>query len=163
MAWAFDAGQLRQILEAAGFDVTTAATESGGGSITGRRQRGEHATVVSLDAGGRFLATLTDLLETPASTTVELHGVRLRIAPEFSRTTRVAGELTSPDQVGPLLVALPSLAATDGRQPPSREDANPETRGQPPERPLASAAQPPALPPRDPRPRRPRPWWRIRR
>ncbi len=112
MAWVYQPQRLRDILEAAGFDVdTSAAILSGGGSLSARRQRGEQATVVSVDAGGRFRATLTAVVETPPSTTGNVAGVQVRIVPELTRTTTISGHLTAPDQLGPLLEALPSLAA----------------------------------------------------
>ncbi len=112
MAWIYQPQQLRDILESAGFDVdTSAAILSGGGSLSARRQRGEQATVVSVDAGGRFRATLTAVVETPPSTTGDVAGVQVRIVSELTRTTTISGHLTTPDQLGPLLQALPSLAA----------------------------------------------------
>ncbi len=112
MVWVYQPQRLRDTLEAAGFDVdTSAAILSGGGSLSARRQRGEQATVVSLDAGGRFLATLTTVVDTPSPETVDVEGVQLRVVPELTRTTVISGQLTTPDQLAPLLEALPSLAA----------------------------------------------------
>lgn len=154
MAWVYQPQQLRDILESAGFDVdTSAAFLSGGGSLSARRQRGEQATVVSVDAGGRFRATLTTVVETPPSTTGDVAGVQVRIVSELTRTTTISGHLRAPDQLGPLLQALPSLAAKQTERTTSWEA--PGTQPAP-----DRAAGPPLTTGYKARVLKGRPWWR---
>ncbi len=154
MPWVYQPQQLRDTLEAAGFDVdTSAAALEGGGSLSARQQRGERATVVSLDAGGRFLATLTALVDTSPPKTVDIEGVQLRVVPELTRTTTVSGQLAAPDQLKPLLDALPSLA--DSHTGRTKSDKTPPAPATP-----DGLASVPIAPAHAPRTRTGRPWWR---
>ena len=122
MAWLYHPQRLRDILETAGFDVDiTAAVLDGGGSLSARRQRGEQAIVISIDSGGRFLMTLTSIVESPPPRTAAVAGIQVRIVPELTRSTMISGHLPSVDHLKPLLDALPALAARPAEWPNAAE------------------------------------------
>ena len=108
------------VLEGAGYDVEgwDPALAQGGGSLTGRRERGGASRLIALDAGGRVRIVLARITDESARRTA-VAGVPLRQVTERRQTVTLAGTLTDPEQLGPLLAALdrglPEADDADGR------------------------------------------------
>ena len=108
--WNWDPAALAAILEAAGYDVDTsdAALPGGGGSLSARRDREGDARLVALDAGGRFRATLTSVVE-ETSWGTELAGIPTRITTRLERSMTLTGVLQHPEQLALMLQELDHL------------------------------------------------------
>jgi len=82
-----------------GYDI--ASPQSGappGGSIVARRDLGDRAVVLAIDAGGRFRAEITWVVgEWPSQD--EIAGVPVRVVDSVSRAVTVTGQLSEPEQV----------------------------------------------------------------
>jgi hypothetical protein len=89
------ADRLREI----GYDIASSQTSAlPGGSIVGRRDLGDRAVVLAIDAGGRFRAELAWVVgEWPSQD--ELAGVAVRVVDSVSRAVTVTGQLSGPEQV----------------------------------------------------------------
>ena len=101
------ADRLREI----GYDI--ASPQSGappGGSIVARRDLGDRAVVLAIDAGGRFRAEITWVVgEWPSQDVIA--GVSVRVVDAVSRTVTITGQTESLDQI------LPMVAGLDGNAP----------------------------------------------
>jgi hypothetical protein len=89
------ADRLREI----GYDIASSQTSAlPGGSIVGRRDLGDRAVVLTIDAGGRFRAEITWVVgEWPSQD--EVSGVAVRVVDSVSRAVIVTGQLSGPEQV----------------------------------------------------------------
>jgi hypothetical protein len=89
------ADRLREI----GYDIASSQTSAlPGGSIVGRRDLGDRAVVLTIDAGGRFRAEITWVVgEWPSQD--EVSGVAVRVVDSVSRAVTVTGQLSGPEQV----------------------------------------------------------------
>jgi hypothetical protein len=89
------ADRLREI----GYDIASSQTSAlPGGSIVGRRDLGDRAVVLTIDAGGRFRAEITWVVgEWPSQD--EVAGVAVRVVDSVSRAVTVTGQLSGPEQV----------------------------------------------------------------
>ena len=108
--WAWDPAVLVGILEAAGYDVDTsdAVLPGGGGSLSARRDREGDARLVALDAGGRFRATVTSVVE-ETSRGIEVAGIPTRTTTRLERRMTVTGILQHQEQLAPMLLELDQL------------------------------------------------------
>ena len=101
------ADRLREI----GYDV--ASSQSGapsGGSIVARRDLGDRAVVLAIDAGGRFRAEITWVVgEWPSRD--EIAGVPVRVVDAVSRMVTVTGQMNGPDQVVAVVCGLGTIVS----------------------------------------------------
>jgi hypothetical protein len=97
-----------------GYDV--ASPQSGappGGSIVARRDLGDRAVVLAIDAGGRFRAEITWIVgEWPSRD--EVAGVPVQVVDAVSRSVTVTGQMTGPEQVVEVLSGLGTIAPWAG-------------------------------------------------
>ena len=104
------ADRLREI----GYDI--ASPQSGappGGSIVARRDLGDRAVVLAIDAGGRFRAEITWVVgEWPSRD--ELAGVPVQIVDAVSRAVTVTGQMAGPEQILEVVTSLGTIAAWAG-------------------------------------------------
>ena len=104
------ADRLREI----GYDI--ASPQSGappGGSIVARRDLGDRAVVLAIDAGGRFRAEITWVVgEWPSRD--EVAGVPVQIVDAVSRAVTVTGQMAGPEQVLEVVTGLGTIAAWAG-------------------------------------------------
>jgi hypothetical protein len=119
MTWTYDPAALKELLEDAGFDVDASDAElpGGGGSLTGKRGRGNRATTVVVDAGGRVRVTEAARREGGRTLRATAGGVELKVTEETTRKRTATGTVASLAQVEALLRAaaagLASLPAAD--------------------------------------------------
>lgn len=113
MTWVYDPFALIAALEAVGYDVDLrdASLPEGGGSLTARRDRADGTVVIAVDAGGRFRATVTQVLADSGSART-VGGVPLRVQTQVSRATNAFGEFADADQFAALLTGLDDLPAS---------------------------------------------------
>ena len=101
------ADRLREI----GYDV--ASPQSGappGRSIVARRDLGDRAVVLAIDAGGRFRAEITWLVgEWPSQD--EIAGVPVQVVDAVSRVLTVTGQMSGPEQVVAVVSGLSEIAS----------------------------------------------------
>jgi hypothetical protein len=109
-------------LQEIGYDV--ASSQSGappGGSIVARRDLGDRAVVIAIDAGGRFRAEITWVVgEWPSRD--EIAGVPVRVVDAVSRTVTVTGQMNGPNQVVAVIRDLGTIfpwASVSGSETPS--------------------------------------------
>ena len=104
------ADRLREI----GYDI--ASPQFGappGGSIVARRDLGDRAVLLAIDAGGRFRSEITWVVgEWPSRD--EIAGVPVRIVDAVSRAVTVTGQMAGPEQVLEIVTGLNSIAAWAG-------------------------------------------------
>ena len=100
------ADRLREI----GYDIPS--SQSGappGGSIVARRDLGDRAVVLAIDAGGRFRAELSWVVgEWPSQD--EIAGVAVQVVDVVSRAVTVTGQLSGPEQVVEVVTGLGTIA-----------------------------------------------------
>jgi hypothetical protein len=108
--WRWDPDRLRAELAARGYDVDgeAASLTADGGSLHGRRDRGERSEIVVIDAGGRFRGVVT-VVDGETSGTTGVAGVPLRVVEEGRRVVTITGMLSENGQLGPVLAALDEL------------------------------------------------------
>ena len=108
--WAWNPAALQALLEEAGYDVDAgrATTPEGGGALTARRDRGDEAIVVTIDAGGRLRVAITRTVRETARE-VEVGGVSLRSIATVQHGNRLVGTLTGAGQLAALLAGLELL------------------------------------------------------
>jgi hypothetical protein len=101
------ADRLREI----GYDIPSSQSSAPpGGSIVARRDLGDRAVVLAIDAGGRFRAELTWVVgEWPSQD--EIAGVRVRVIDAVSRAVTVTGQLPGPEQVVDVVTGLGTIAS----------------------------------------------------
>ena len=101
------ADRLREI----GYDI--ASPQSGappGRSIVARRDLGNRAVVLAIDAGGRFRAEITWVVgEWPSQD--EIAGVPVQVVDAVSRAVTVTGQMAELDQVVALVTSLGTIAS----------------------------------------------------
>ena len=99
--------KLREI----GYDI--ASSQSGsppGDSIVARRDLGDRAVVLAIDAGGRFRAEITWVVgEWPSQD--EVAGVPVRVVDAVSRAVTVTGQMSGPDQVVAVVRGLGTIVS----------------------------------------------------
>ena len=104
------ADRLREI----GYDI--ASPQSGappGGSIVARRDLGDRAVVLAIDAGGRFRAEITWVVgEWPSQD--EIAGVPVQVVDAVSRAVTVTGQMAGPEQVVAVVTGLGTIASWAG-------------------------------------------------
>src|SRR3954452_311578 len=97
-----------------GYDI--ASPQSGappGGSIVARRDLGDRAVVLAIDAGGRFRGEVTWVVgEWPSQD--EIAGVAVRVVDSVSRAVTVTGQLSEPEQVVEVAAGLGTIAPWAG-------------------------------------------------
>jgi hypothetical protein len=116
---------LRDSLREIGYDIVSSQTGTPlGGSIVARRDRGDRAVLLAIDAGGRFRAEITWLVgEWPSQD--QISGVPVHVVDAVSRAVTVTGELSRPEQVLEIVAALgtivpwASVAGSGTQSPPS--------------------------------------------
>jgi hypothetical protein len=115
--WTVDPAELTEVFEELEFDVETADTSlpGGGGSLTARRERGNRAVLVKVDAGGRLQVLLTEELADDAAAPQEIGGVRLTITDTTIRRRTLRGTLSNVDQ---LRAVIESFTQEDEQQEP---------------------------------------------
>ena len=100
------ADRLREI----GYDI--ASPQSGarlGGSIVARRDLGDRAVVLAIDAGGRFRAEISWIVgEWPSQD--EIAGVTVRVVDAVSRAVTITVQLSEPEQVIEVVNGLGTIA-----------------------------------------------------
>lgn len=107
--WAWDPAGSAAILEAAGYGVDTSdAVLPGGGSLSARRDREGDARLVALDAGGRFRATMTSVVE-ETSRGIEVAGIPTRATTRLERRMTLTGVLQHQEQLALMLQELDQL------------------------------------------------------
>ena len=101
------ADRLREI----GYDI--ASPQSGappGGSIVVRRDLGDRAVVLAIDAGGRFRADITWVVgEWPSQD--EIAGVAVQVVDAVSRAVTVTGQVSGPEQDIAVVTGLGTIAS----------------------------------------------------
>ncbi len=101
------ADRLREI----GYDI--ASPQSGappGGSIVARRDLGDRAVVLAIDAGGRFRAEITWVVgEWPSQD--KIAGVMVNVVDAVSRAVTVTGQVSGPEQVVEVVTGLGMIAS----------------------------------------------------
>jgi hypothetical protein len=101
------ADRLREI----GYDI--ASPQSGaspGGSIVARRDLGDRAVLLAIDASGRFRAEITWVVgEWPSRD--EVAGVPVQVVDAVSRAVTVTGQMAGPEQVLEVVTGLATIAA----------------------------------------------------
>ena len=104
------ADRLREI----GYDI--ASPQSGappGGSIVARRDLGDRAVVLAIDAGGRFRAEITWVVgEWPSRD--EVAGVPVQVVDAVSRAVTVTGQMAGPEQILEIVTGLGAIASWAG-------------------------------------------------
>jgi hypothetical protein len=97
---------LADALRDLGYDVEPAQPgDPPGASIVARRDLGDRAVVLAIDAGGRFRIALSWTIG-EWSAEDELAGVPLRVVDTVSRGTTVAGHVARPEQFPAVVAAL---------------------------------------------------------
>ena len=101
-----------------GYDVVS--PQSGappGGSIVARRDLGDRAVVLAIDAGGRFRAEISWIVgEWPSQD--EIAGVTVRVVDAVSRAVTITVQLSEPEQVIEVVNGLGTIAPwTDVSEP----------------------------------------------
>ncbi len=106
-----------------GYDIEPPPSgESPVGSIVARRDLGDRAVVLAIDAGGRFRAEITWIVgEWPSRD--EVAGVPVQVVDAVSRSVTVTGQMAGPEQVVEVLSGLGTIApwagvAESGTRPP---------------------------------------------
>ena len=101
------ARKLREI----GYDIASPQTGAPpGSSIVARRDLGDRAVVLAIDAGGRFRAEISWLVgEWPSQD--EIASVAVRVVDSVSRAVTVTGQLSVPEQVFEVITGLGTIAA----------------------------------------------------
>jgi hypothetical protein len=104
------ADRLREI----GYDIVS--PQSGappGDSIVARRDLGDRAVVLAIDASGRFRAEITWVVgEWPSRD--EVAGVPVQVVDAVSRAVTVTGQMSAPDQVVTVVTGLGTIASWAG-------------------------------------------------
>ena len=97
-------------LRAIGYDIASSQSRSPpGGSIVARRDLGDRAVVLVVNAGGRFRAEITWIVgEWPSQD--EIAGVVVQVVDAVSRAVMVSGQLSAPEQVVEVATSLEALA-----------------------------------------------------
>jgi hypothetical protein len=109
--FAWDPLAIRDTLAGLGYDVDL--TEAwAGGIVRARRDRGERACLLAIDAGGRIRADLTATLDESARR-AEAHGVALRIVAATERRVTVTGTVPDVPALAAVAARLDALAAPD--------------------------------------------------
>jgi hypothetical protein len=97
-----------------GYDI--ASPQSGapaGGNIVARRDLGDRAVVLAIDAGGRFRAEISWIVgEWPSQD--EIAGVAVQVVDSVSRAVTVTGQLSGPEQVFEVVTGLGTIAPWAG-------------------------------------------------
>jgi hypothetical protein len=98
--------RLREI----GYDIASPQTGAPPGrSIVARRDLGDRAVVLAIDAGGRFRAETSWIVgEWPSQD--EIAGVAVRVVDSVSRAVTITGQLSSPEQVFEVVAGLGTIA-----------------------------------------------------
>src|SRR5918995_103232 len=101
------ADRLREI----GYDIASSqSSASPGGSIVARRDLGDRAVVLAIDAGGRFRAEITWVVgEWPSQD--EIAGVTVNVVDAVSRAVTVTGQVSEPEQVVEVVTGLGTIAS----------------------------------------------------
>jgi hypothetical protein len=109
--WTWDPETLAADLEAAGFDVDRgeAHLSDSGGSLTARRDRGDRADLVVVDAGGRIRLRATAVAAEDARRTT-VAGVSLRVVTQRRVVANVTGTVRSRDEFLAVLGQIDTLA-----------------------------------------------------
>jgi hypothetical protein len=99
------ADRLREI----GYDIASSQSSAPpGGSIVARRDLGDRAVVLAIDAGGRFRAEITWVVgEWPSQD--EIAGVAVQVVDAVSRAVTVTGQLSGPEQVFEIVTGLGTM------------------------------------------------------
>ena len=101
------ADRLREI----GYDI--ASSQSGappGGSIVARRDLGDRAILLAIDAGGRFRAEISWVVgEWPSRD--EIAGVPVQVVDAVTREVTVTGQMAGPEQVIEVVTGLGTIAS----------------------------------------------------
>jgi hypothetical protein len=102
--------RLREI----GYDIASSPSGSPpGDSIVARRDLGDRAIVLAIDASGRFRAEITWLVgEWPSRD--EVAGVSVRVVDTVSRAVAVTGQMSAPEQVVAVVRGLGTIASWAG-------------------------------------------------
>jgi hypothetical protein len=101
------ADRLREI----GYDIASSqSSASPGGSILARRDLGDRAVVLAIDAGGRFRAEITWVVgEWPSQD--EIASVTVNVVDAVSRAVTVTGQVSGPEQVVEVVTGLGTIAS----------------------------------------------------
>ena len=100
------ADRLREL----GYDIESQPGDPMSGSIIARRDLGDRAVVLAIDAGGRFRAAITWVVgEWPSRD--EIAGVPVRVVDAVSRAVTVTGQMDDPRQVVAVVAGLGTIAA----------------------------------------------------
>ena len=92
-----------------GYDIEPTQSGAPPSSIVARRDLGDRAVVIAIDAGGRFRAMITWVVgEWPSRD--EIAGVPVRVVDAVSRTVTVTGQLEGPEQVAEVVTSLRAIA-----------------------------------------------------
>ena len=94
-----------------GYDIASSqSSASPGGSIVARRDLGDRAVVLAIDAGGRFRAEITWVVgEWPSQD--EISGVAVQVVDAVTRAVTVTGQLSGPEQVVEVVTGLGTIAS----------------------------------------------------
>jgi hypothetical protein len=94
-----------------GYDIASSqSSASPGGSIVARRDLGDRAVVLAIDAGGRFRAEITWVVgEWPSQD--EIAGVTVNVVDAVSRAVTVTGQMSGPEQVVEVVTGLGTIAS----------------------------------------------------
>ena len=101
------ADRLREI----GYDIASPQFgASPGGSIVARRDLGDRAVLLAIDAGGRFRAEITWVVgEWPSRD--QIAGVPVQVVDAVSRAVTVTGQMLGPEQVLEVVTGLGAITS----------------------------------------------------
>jgi hypothetical protein len=107
-SWFIDRKRIETALEAHSFDIdsTDATLPEGGGSLSARRDSGDHAIVLKVDAGGRLAITESQVLSDHAGDPIDIGGVTFKVTERTTRRRQLRGSIRELDQLQAVLASL---------------------------------------------------------
>jgi hypothetical protein len=107
-SWFIDRKRIETALEAHSFDIdsTDATLPEGGGSLSARRDSGDHAIVLKVDAGGRLAITVSNVLADQAGEPVEIGGVTFKVTERTTRRRQLRGSIRELGQLQTILASF---------------------------------------------------------
>jgi hypothetical protein len=105
-----DLGEVADALRGLGYDIEPASPNAKpAASLVARRERGERAVLVAIDASGRFRVELTWRVgEWPSETVIG--DVALRIVDSVTRAINASGQATTTAQVSSIIAGIDEFA-----------------------------------------------------
>jgi hypothetical protein len=108
LTWIIDRKEIEAALEAHRFDIDSsdASMPEGGGSLSARKDSGEHTIVLKMDSGGRIAITESQILSDQAGEPIEIAEVTLKVTERTSRRRQLRGTIRKLSQLQAILTSL---------------------------------------------------------